>query len=113
MNKDMESNRLSELKYILDMKHEEIAMLKNERESLFDKFEENKNRITELYFEIEIKKLHIMNTKREQFVELKKTASDIAFIISVERINETCIAIVKKKLIENGYEERLKTEAVP
>jgi len=97
----------------MELKWKEMTALENERELLFDEFEANKERIGELYFEVEIKKLQYMFLKREQLVEQRENSS-VAIIVdsvsNVESINETCIGLVQKQLIESGYEERLKRE---
>ncbi|QMV43726.1 hypothetical protein [Cohnella cholangitidis] len=103
------------IKEKMELKWEEMTAVKNERESLFDNFEANKERIAELHFEVEIKQLEYMFLKREQLAELKKTekvAIVAESVASVESINDTCIGLVQKRLIEYGYEERLKQEGL-
>lgn len=95
------------------MKWEEMKAIKNERESLFSDFEANKERIADLHFEAEIKKLQYMLLKREQLAAVQKTEK-VAIVresaASVESINETCIKLVQEQLIKYGYEKRLKVE---
>ncbi|APB77364.1 hypothetical protein BJH92_15460 [Paenibacillus polymyxa] len=96
-----------DIKEKMESKWEEIVATKNEREALFENFEDNKDRISELHFEVEIKQLQYMFLKREQLAEL-----DPDNVTGAEKINETCIELSQKKLIENGYEERLKREGL-
>lgn len=96
----------------LSSKWDEITAVKKEREALFTNFDENKDRISELYYEIEIKKLQYMFLKREQLSVLKiisKVPDDVA---KIEYVNETCIGIIQKNLVDEGYEERLKSEGL-
>ena len=97
-----------EIKLKMESKWEEITATKNEREALFDNFEANKDRIAELHFEVEIKQLQYMFLKREQLAELKKTAIVPDSVTGIEKVNETCIGLTQKHLIEYGYGERLK-----
>lgn len=100
-----------DIKERMNSKMTEIADLKNEREALFSDFETNKERISELYYEIEIKKLQYMFLKREQLTELKKDEKSAVVaesVSNVESINETCIKLLQKQLIESGFEERIK-----
>lgn len=103
------------IKEKMELKWEEMTAIKNERESLFDNFEANKERISELHFEVEIKQLEYMFLKREQLAELKeneKVSIVLKSVADVENINDTCIELVQKRLIEYGYEERLKHEGL-
>lgn len=101
-----------DIKQKMESKWEEITATKNEREALFDNFEANKNRISELHFEVEIKQLQYMFLKREQLAGVKRTALDPDSVTRIEKVNETCIELVQKQLIENGYEEKLQKEGL-
>ncbi|WP_103110973.1 hypothetical protein [Brevibacillus reuszeri] len=101
-----------DIKQRMESKWEEITATKNEREALFDNFDANKDKISELHFEVEIKQLQYMFLKREQLEKLKRTASDLESVTSIEKVNETCIELTQKQLIENGYEKRLKQEGL-
>ncbi|MGG3278997.1 hypothetical protein [Paenibacillus solani] len=101
-----------DIKQKMESKWEEITATKNERESLFDNFEVNKDKIAELHFEVEIKQLQYMHLKREQLAELKKNAFDPDSVTRVEQINDRCIGLTQKHLIEYGYEERLRQEGL-
>lgn len=92
----------------MELKWEEITTTTNEREALFMNFEVNKDRISGLYFEREIKKLQYMFLKREQLTEMKINSYDQDSISRIEKMNETCISLLTKRLIEDGYEDRLK-----
>ncbi|KJD43009.1 hypothetical protein QD47_24915 [Paenibacillus terrae] len=96
----------------MEFKWEEITVTKNKREALFDKFEANKDRISELYFELEIKQLQYMYLKREQLTEMKKTTTIPDSIMRIDKMNETCIHLSQKKLIEYGYKELLEQEGL-
>jgi hypothetical protein len=96
------------IKEKLGMKWNEAQSIKNEREALFSDFDKNKSRIVDLYYEIEIKKLEYLLLKREQIEESKKTTNYLEAVERVERINENCIKLFRKKLTENGYGERIR-----
>lgn len=96
----------------MEMKWGEITATKNEREALFENFEDNKDKISKLYFEVEIKKLQYMLLKRDQLAGLKTKVYDSDSVTRIEKLNETCVELLQKNLIEKGYEERLKQEGI-
>lgn len=91
----------------MDAKWDEIIAAKNEREELFSDFDNNKDRIIELYYEIEIKQLEYVLLKREQLKQLKLTTLNPENVERIERINETCIKELQERLIKHGYIEGL------
>jgi predicted nuclease with TOPRIM domain len=101
-----------EIKQHMELKWKEITDTKNEREALFSNFEANKDRISELYFEIEIKQLQYMLLKRKQLSDLKIKAIDTNSIEGIEKVNETCIHLTRENLVLNGYMERLLQEGL-
>ncbi|GAA0840511.1 hypothetical protein GCM10008915_36180 [Bifidobacterium pullorum subsp. gallinarum] len=96
----------------MESKWKEITSTKDERETLFENFEDNKDRIAELHFEVEIKQLQYMLLKRQQLAELKKATLDPDSVVRIEEINETCVELARKRLVEFGYSERLKQEGL-
>lgn len=96
----------------MEAKWQEMTDVKNEREALFDNFEANKDKIAELHFEVEIKKLQYMLLKREQLNEISRTDNMPGVTDNVKSINESCIAILQKRLIEDGFRERLQQESL-
>ncbi|TFB14114.1 hypothetical protein E3U55_14455 [Filobacillus milosensis] len=94
----------------MDLKWNEITATKKEREELFSDFENNKGKISELYYETEIKQLEYMFLKREQLEQLRKTTYHNENVDRVERILETCITQVRERLIKKGLKERLQAE---
>lgn len=100
-----------EIKEQMQAKWDEMDFMKNERELLFENFEANKDKIAELHFEGEILKLQYMFLKRQQLEEFERTSFIVSDSIdSVNSINETCISLLQKRLIEDGFEERLQRE---
>ncbi|OXM83997.1 hypothetical protein [Paenibacillus rigui] len=95
----------------IEAKLQKISDVEKERESLFENFEANKNKIGELHYEIEILKLQYMFLKRQQLDAADRTYHIVAENIdSVKSINETCIGLLQKRLIEDGFGERLQQE---
>lgn len=90
----------------------EVRRVKNERDALFLNFEANKDRISELHFEIEIKQLQYLFLKRKQLSDLKLSAIDVNSIVGIEKVNDTCIQLAQEKLVDNGYLERLVQEGL-
>lgn len=97
----------------MEAKWDEMDSVKKEREILFEDFEANKEKIAEMYYEGEILKLQYMILKRQQLAEADRTFPVVAESIdSVSSINETCISILQKTLIEDGFEDRLLREGL-
>ncbi|AJS59190.1 hypothetical protein [Paenibacillus sp. IHBB 10380] len=96
----------------MESKWEEITVTKNERELLFDNFEANKECIAELHYEVEIKQLQYLFLKREQLAGLKEVLNTPDLMADIEKINETCISIAQKHLVEAGLKERLVLESL-
>lgn len=95
----------------MEAKWDEMDAVKKERELLFENFEANKAKIAELYYEGEFLKLQYMFLKRQQLEKFDRTSSVVSESIdSVKFINETCINLLQKRLIEDGYEDRLRQE---
>jgi hypothetical protein len=94
----------------MGLKWNEITTTKGERENLFSDFENNKERIVELHHEIEIKQLQYLFLKREQLRQSKETSLDNENVERVKRINESCIEVLRKRLINHGFKERLQAE---
>lgn len=100
-----------EIKEQMEVKWHEMDAVKKERELMFENFEANKDKIAELHYEGEILKLHYMFLKRQQLEEFDRTSHVVSESIdSVKFINETCIDLLQKRLIEDGFEERLQRE---
>lgn len=100
-----------EIKEKMEAKWNEMDSVKKERELLFENFEANKDKIAELYYEGEILKLQYMFLKRQQLDKANRTFPVVAKSIdSVNSINETCISVLQKRLIEDGFRERLQRE---
>lgn len=112
------SNDVIEITETLKAKMAVIEALRAEREALFANFEGSKDRIGELYYEIELKELDYLYLKREQLNALKEKYSTpheewgskfnddlLAHATKVEKINETCIGLATKRLKEAGFLE--------
>ena len=91
----------------MQQKWEEVEATKLKRSKLFSDEMKNRDQIAALYFEVEILKLQYMFLKREQLAQLRLSAADPKFVQSVEQVNETCIDLALKELVENGYQARL------
>lgn len=84
----------------------EIEAAEAKRESLFEEFEVNKDRIADMYYEAEKLKLEYLLLKREQLQASKMNETRtiiLSSIADVENINENCIRILQQKLIQAGY----------
>jgi hypothetical protein len=100
-----------EIKEQMAAKWDEMDAVEKKRELLFENFEANKDKIAELHYEGEILKLQYMFLKRQQLDQSDRTSRVVAESIdNVKSINETCISLLQKRLIEDGFRERLQRE---
>lgn len=97
-----------EIKVRMEAKWSEIEAVKAERNGLFQDEEGNRDKIAALYFEKKILELQYMHLKREQLAKLKATSLRPQSIEPVEQINETCIAMLQKSLIADGFGNRVR-----
>lgn len=64
-----------------------------------------------MHYEGEILKLQYLFLKRQQLDEFDHTSPVVSESIdSVKSINETCISLLQKRLIEDGFRERLQRD---
>lgn len=106
---------MAEIKDRMEAKWREIEAVKAEREGLFQIEEVNRDRIAALYFEKKILELQYMYLKREQLNQMRAVetrASLIDSLNSVTDINETCIRLIQKSLVEDGFKDRLLQEGL-
>lgn len=90
----------------METKMAEISAAEVDRETLFEEFEKNRARIAESHYEVEKLKLDYLLLKREQLSSARINEDRKIILQSlddVEKINETCISILQKKLTDADW----------
>ncbi|WP_218032409.1 hypothetical protein [Paenibacillus humicus] len=107
--------KTAEIKDRMEAKWSEIEAVKAEREGLFQNEEENRDQIAALYFEKKILELQYLHLKRQQLMEVKLVENRPVLVESAEgvnEINETCIGLLQKSLVREGFKDRLVQEGL-